>query len=78
VWGNARDGYEVNDVRLWDTLHIPNKANDEDFVRALKRANFLKRGCRFSSFDLEWEADDSLFISDSRDGMPICRLVREN
>ena len=74
VWGNKKEGWEVNNcchdvynVRRFDPY---NKAAT---LRFLKRIDFLKKSVRLASLSIE-EAENALYISQSRDGCPVCAV----
>ena len=42
VWGNEKDGWEINDVsREFNDLHIEKDATDKDILEYLKTIGFL-------------------------------------
>jgi len=56
VWGNRKDGYQVNDVLpSAGTVFIPENATDKEVVAALKEGGFIKKNLRASSVDVEGE-----------------------
>ncbi len=76
VWGNAREGFEVNDRQRAQTLMIPAEATDREIIQALKRAELLNPKCRFASFRLD--GDDRLLMLDAaKTGEPIYQMERE-
>jgi hypothetical protein len=42
VWGNSKDGWEVNDQHVeFDDLHISNNTTDKEILKYLKKIKFL-------------------------------------
>ena len=75
VWGNRREGYEIND--RYDQGYIPVKGSSEKAIlRALKDKGILKSGTRMTS--LSFDGDNQFIqIESARDGYPLCGLERE-
>lgn len=80
VWGNAKDGYEVNDVyrgsevELRLTLQVNNAGTAHEFISASPSDRQLKRvfgvGCR-----IDTDGDDMhVTVNRERDGYPIGEL----
>jgi hypothetical protein len=77
VWGNARDGFDVNDVFKTSTiLEFSDNASDADIVKALKKAGYLRKGIRTSSIKFDGD-DETIYFSDARNGRPEGELRRE-
>ena len=84
VWGNARDGYEVNDAHytgdvlaLRDDMPDGFGASDAEVIRALKRCDYLKRGVRTKSLKIEGEPGYTLYVTVTttrEPGRPLCEL----
>ena len=84
VWGNAKDGYDVNDVynqgevemRIPQTRH--NIGTPGEFVsayptlRQIKRAVGINPHCRIA--DTGQGDDLNVYIERKRDGYPLCEL----
>ncbi len=63
VWGNAREGYWVNDVYpSRGTITVSSEARDRDIILALKREGFIKRNIRHSSVSVDGELEYALYI----------------
>ena len=79
VWGNKRDGFEVNDAHYTGLdVFIHEYDRDKDIIRALKEAGFLNKACRYSSFEVDGEWGYSLYINKITDDVgglyPVCEL----
>lgn len=73
VWGNAEDGYEVNDSMIAFTdLNISEDATDEDIIDYLISINYLapqaKEECELEN-NGEW-----MEITRKADNYPVCSL----
>ena len=64
VWGNEKDGFEVN--QAFYTGHyvdIPENASDAEVVRILKDEGVLKKTVRTSSVGIEGEEGYTLYFT---------------
>lgn len=74
VWGNARDGYDVNNVfSSGQFIELPADFSDADVLKALKAGGFAKPGIRASSVEID--GDDG-FLSVDYMGRPEIQLRR--
>ena len=75
VWGNDKDGYEINDSYVWESGVEFNLDwnSDHDIVKFLKSIGFLAKHVKVS--DLEFDGDvDYVTITRSRDACPLCEV----
>ena len=77
VWGNAKDGWEVNDAHTTGyTCRIATDADDAAIVRALKRSGWLKKTLKTKSVDFSYndaimgDASTPIYFGDARNGKP--------
>jgi hypothetical protein len=79
VWGNRKDGYEVNNVfRTSEVIDIPEIVlnSDKAIVTYLRNIGFLKKGVRTRDIEFsEITYEDTLDISYK--GKPVGELRRE-
>lgn len=68
VWGNAADGFDVNDRSKAGTIEIDPGADDAAFVDALIRGGFLNESARGR---VELDGDDCMIRVDSPNGRPL-------
>lgn len=73
VWGNACEGWEVNNQCSEGRLEITNDASDLDLIRALKQMGFFKKTLRRNMLTIDGDTDIIIF-DQRKDGMPICHL----
>lgn len=74
VWGNEKDGYEVNDAyHTGDYVTLPLEASDADIIRAVKQAGQVRSNFRTKSFRIDGEPEFALYIEHDRLG-PVCEL----
>ena len=74
VWGNEREGFEVNDrcclSREFEVEHEGSEADDEDIRLALVAGGYLK-----PRFRMAYDGDEvSIFISHKASGRPLFQL----
>jgi len=75
VWGNERDGYDVNDVYRGDTVEIN---PDKDIVSELRKAGLIKKGIRSKSIGNDGEPGYTWYVTDNRNGRPEFELRFED
>lgn len=76
VWGNAEDGWDVNNVsKEFDDLVIADDATDQDIIDYLISIGYLAHGVTTDDIVIEDGGDYIEFFA-AEDGRPICRLDR--
>lgn len=77
VWGNNRDGYEVNDLCFSGlTIELSDNFTDKELIKAMKEVGFINTKCQFKSFQIDGE-DSTLYIQYNTSkvfSMPIAEL----
>ena len=75
VWGNAKEGYEVNNLCIQGELHF--QGDDWPtaglFMKELKRVGFFRKTVRLRSVRFLYCYSERVEIED-RHGMPVCAL----
>jgi hypothetical protein len=76
VWGNRKDGYEVNDVlRSQGRITMPSDATNAQVIKALKRGGFInKPSVRAKNIEIDGEED--LYVNYR--GRPEYKLRKED
>lgn len=75
TWGNAKDGYEVNDILSKTKVGlIPKDAGDTRVLQELKTAGLISKYSRTNSFEFDWQDEGTCEISFAKTGEPIGRL----
>lgn len=76
VWGNADDGWEVNNVSREDEITISDDASDKEIFEYLRDiVKYFNKSLKFEDVYVTSDGDIIEFEA-SADGMPICRLER--
>lgn len=81
VWGNKRDGYEVNNVfRTSEYFDSPDDPTDAQLLKSMKDAGIVKKGIRTSSVEFEDNGGEgkNLTIYISYKGRPEFEIRRES
>lgn len=73
VWGNKRDGWEVNNLCEEGIIELPENFTDKDMIKALKEFGFFKKTVRSNQLDI-WNDYHMIEFSQRKDQQPICRL----
>jgi hypothetical protein len=77
VWGNARDGYEVNDTyRTSMTVTLPSDATDAEVIKGINAAKILSKRATPKNIRIDGD-EDTIYIERAKDGYPIGVLHRE-
>ena len=72
VWGNARDGYDVNDVYPSSgTVGVSLSMKDSQLIRHLQNEGYLTRGVKYQLYG---EAGYDLYVTRVSDNKPILEL----
>ena len=78
VLGNEKDGFEVNDARHTGVfVSLTKDASDEQIIRALKNEGYIKRNCRFATFEMDHsfgEPPQCIYVEIKKTGAPFCEL----
>jgi hypothetical protein len=73
VWGNKKDGFEVNDSRrLTEVIELSDSADDSEVLRALKVVGLIVKHARVNMFEFE-NLGESVGIN-QKDGRPLFTL----
>ena len=69
VWGNPKDGFNVNDRSKQGTIELPSDRpnnwdlSDKEIIAALKQAGHINKFCHYKSFSIEGEYEYTLYVS---------------
>jgi hypothetical protein len=74
VWGNQREGFEVNDRHLIGICTLRDDALAREVCLELKALGVLAKNAQFRSFEIEWHDERSATISHRRTGEPCFEL----
>ena len=81
VWGNAKDGYEVNDtycngeVTIRCKIEINNADTPQEFLSAYPSDSQLRKALGLRRFKIETDGDDlTIYVNRARDGYPCGEL----
>lgn len=82
VWGNAQDGYEVNDVyrhgevSLRIKVTVNNAGTDNEFLSAYPTKSQIRRIGGLGRFHIDLNGNDThIYINRARDGYPCGEMV---
>lgn len=71
VFGNSKDGFEVNDRSHSCDMMIPVDCTHKELIRLLKRKNLLNKHSHFNSYIVDWFNDYiDVLISDGYQHRP--------
>jgi len=75
VWGNAKEGFEVNNFCEQAILEFPEWPTKEEILKRLKKIDFINKTVRMRSVRWDENYSDAIGIED-RDGRPVAFLER--
>lgn len=82
LWGNPKDGFEVNDRRKQCVVELPDDATDKQIKRALYDCGIFSRGIMGARLQIDGESDYTLYINHTAQSVggykPLCELERLN
>lgn len=77
IWGNEKEGYEVNNLCTWITdIEIADDATDADIINYLKSINFISEKATTETVELDGD-DFYIELTEKETGYPLGRLERE-
>ena len=81
VWGNARDGYEVNnsfrtgEVTIRCKVEVNNAGTAQEFLSAYPSDSQIRKALGLRRFKLETDGDDlSIYVNRAKDSYPCGEL----
>lgn len=80
VWGNQKDGYEVNDLFKEGTIELDDSWNEDRIFIELKRNGLINKRIRRKSLTIRTDVEDFIWIESARHkdcGYPIYQLEKE-
>jgi len=75
VWGNRKDGYEVNDVFPGRLVTID---DEKDLIKEFRRVGLLKKGVQSYRVGIDGEPGYTLYVTDNKTGRPEFELRCES
>jgi hypothetical protein len=77
VWGNKRDGFEINDCfRVMKGIEIDDNDTDKDIVKKLKEVGYLKNTVRMNQMVIERNSESMIEFYERKDYKPSFNLER--
>ena len=76
VWGNKRDGFEVNDRSERGRVVLPIDSTDRQIIGTLKQRGYLRKGLHVNSFEIEWD-ENGYSIDWKNSSEPLLQLERQ-
>lgn len=75
VWGNAKDGWEVNKKFFRNNVFLPIESTNDQILEALKKCGFFHEKVKIDNVDIDQSNEQTIYISDGNDDMPLCELA---
>lgn len=75
VWGNEKEGFDVNDRSSLGNITLPLDADDRTLVKGLKSEGIIGKFCKTKSFSIDGD-DYSLNIDWASNSRPLFTLER--
>ena len=79
VWGNDKDGYEVNDrfTVLSDIKELPDEPTNDDFACWLRANGFLHKQVNTRYLSFEWIGENNIMVYREKDLIPLYEFERK-
>jgi hypothetical protein len=71
VWGNSREGFEVNNQCEQAIMEFPDWPTNKELLQRLKNINFIKKTTRMNSVEFDNSYMEAYCINE-RNGKPFC------
>jgi hypothetical protein len=79
VWGNSRDGYEVNDTfKSGYEIELPEDYSDVQLLKAMKDSGFIKKTVKLSQLSIDGDGESYINIDEAKNGRPFCELRKRD
>lgn len=78
VWGNAEDGFEVNQEFKAGKIEVPAITNDAGLLKILKENDFIKKSVRSTQIKFEDTGSGFIEVVDAKTGEPLYFLYGED
>ncbi len=76
VWGNEKEGFEVNNVfRLDVYIELPEDFTKADIVKALKLVGYLKKHVQNRQVTMDGD-ENFIYLEQTKNGCPVCYLYK--
>lgn len=74
VWGNKKDGWDINNLCTEGMIELPDNYSKHDIVKAIKEVGFFKPSVRLNMLEIE-DLYPYYEISHKANGYkPVCRI----
>lgn len=74
VWGNRRDGFEVNnEFRTGKSIRVPAGGTNQAIIRVLKRGGYI---ARWTGVEAPDEDENDIWLENAKTGEPLLHLQR--
>ena len=78
VWGNKKDGFDVNNRFKEGIVEIPEDATNREFLKIVRKAISIKRGYHHADFDIDGEPEYTLYVTYTGTSLggwyPVCEM----
>jgi hypothetical protein len=73
VWGNAKDGWDVNNSRyhLRDKkVVLKNELDEKSLLKLLKKEDLIKKTAKVKSLKIDWQFD-TIYVNEKKNDHPL-------
>lgn len=79
VWGNAKDGWQVNDnFKLTDELILEPNPTDRNIMEALKKYSLLGKHCQLRWLSFYGDDTSIIYVEQASNGYPLFTLYKNS
>lgn len=78
VWGNAEDGFDVNNEFNAGQIEIPWGSDDAELLKLFKKKDYLQDDVTLKDVEFDEQSSDGFFaVQDKKTGEPLYHVYRE-
>jgi hypothetical protein len=73
VWGNAKDGWEVNNSRYHTRdkeILLKDRLDEKNLLKLLKKEGLIKKTAKVKSLNIDWRFN-TLYVNDNKNDYPL-------
>ena len=74
VWGNEKEGFEVNDTRYYGQFNFDVDINNDNDILDFLNDNYFAIPQSFQDIDFDDDVE-AIYVNDAKTGMPLLEVI---